>query len=122
MRRERDGEVGADGVERTVGQIDDAAEREDQRQAERDQEVVDAVEQAVQHLLQKKRHCHGGIRAWADRADDLKLARRRKRPRALRSREAIRVAYAAMLQAFSSGVAAMASSGSFGPGVGGAAL
>ena len=35
-----------------MGEIDDAAEREDQRQAERDQEVIDAVEQAVEDLLQ----------------------------------------------------------------------
>ena len=35
-------------------QVDDAAEREDQRQAERDQEVVDPVEQPVQHLLDEE--------------------------------------------------------------------
>jgi hypothetical protein len=34
-----------------MGEIDDAAEREDQRQAERDQEIVDAVKQPVEDLL-----------------------------------------------------------------------
>jgi len=31
-----------------MGKIDDAAEREDQRQPERDQKVIDAVEQRVE--------------------------------------------------------------------------
>jgi hypothetical protein len=33
-------EIGADRVERAVREVDDAAEREDQRQAERDQQVI----------------------------------------------------------------------------------
>jgi hypothetical protein len=32
-------------------EIDDAAERKDQRQAKRDQEIVDAVKQPVEDLL-----------------------------------------------------------------------
>ncbi len=48
---QRDGEVGADGEEAAMRQIDDAAEAEDQRETQRDQEVVHAVEQAVQNLL-----------------------------------------------------------------------
>ena len=46
----------AERIERAMREVDDAAEREDQRQAERDQQVIHAVEQAVQHLLQKQSH------------------------------------------------------------------
>ena len=49
--RQHQREIGADRVERAMREIDDAAEREDQRQAERDQQIVDAVEQAVEDLL-----------------------------------------------------------------------
>ena len=38
-------------IERAMREIDDAAEREDQRQAKRDQQVVDAVKQPVEDLL-----------------------------------------------------------------------
>ena len=54
MRGEHDREIGADRIEGAMRQIDDAAEREDQRQAERDQEVIDPVEQPVQHLLDEE--------------------------------------------------------------------
>ncbi len=47
-------EIGADRIEGAVGEVDDAAEREDQRQAERDQEVIDPVEQPVQYLLDEE--------------------------------------------------------------------
>ena len=57
--RQHDREVGADRVERAMREIDDAAEREDQRQAERDQQVIDAVEQAVEHLLDEEHGVHG---------------------------------------------------------------
>ena len=55
-----DREVGADRVERAVREVDDAAEREDQRQAERDQQVVDAVEQAVEQLLEEQHRRQDG--------------------------------------------------------------
>jgi hypothetical protein len=54
MRREHDREIGPDRIERAMRQVDDAAQREDQRQAERDQEVVDPVEQSVQYLLDEE--------------------------------------------------------------------
>src|ERR1041385_7329849 len=47
----QESQIGADRVERAMRQIDDAAEREDQRQAKRDQQLVDAEEQAVEDLL-----------------------------------------------------------------------
>ena len=34
-----------------MGEIDDAAEGEDQRQAKRDQEIIDAIKQSVEDLL-----------------------------------------------------------------------
>jgi len=41
-----------------VRQVDDAAERKDQRQPERDQEVDRAEEQAVDHLLHDENDLH----------------------------------------------------------------
>src|SRR4051812_3141890 len=46
-------------------EVDDAAEREDQRQAERNQQVVDADEQAVEHLLDDEDELHGHCAATA---------------------------------------------------------
>ena len=63
-----DGEIGADGIERAMRQIDDAAEREDQRQAERDQQIVDADEQAVEDLLEDQDGRM--VRPSLDRSDD----------------------------------------------------
>ena len=42
-RREDDREIGADGVEPAVRQIDDAAEREDQRKPKRNKQIVGAT-------------------------------------------------------------------------------
>ena len=39
-------------------EIDDAADAEDQRQAERDQEVIAPEHQAIHHLLQQKSELH----------------------------------------------------------------
>ncbi len=39
-------------------EIDDAADAEDQRQAERDQEVIASEHQAIHHLLQQKSELH----------------------------------------------------------------
>jgi len=66
--RQDDREIGADRVEATVGEIDDAAEREDQRQAERDQKVISADQEAVENLLEYEDELHaatlgGSIRA-----------------------------------------------------------
>ena len=62
MRRQHHGEIGADRVEAAMGQVDDAAEREDQRQAERDQKVIGADQQPVQHLLEEEDELHAGFR------------------------------------------------------------
>ena len=43
--------IGPDRKECAMREIDDAAEREDQRQAKRDQKIVDAVKQPVEDLL-----------------------------------------------------------------------
>ena len=94
-----------------MGEIDDAAEREDERQAERDQQVVDAVKQAIEDLLQDEGGGHGRGPGGARRG----VAERRPRrgSASFRSR-----GQALIEQAFSSGVEPIASSGSFGPGVG----
>ena len=47
-----DGEVRAEGIERAMRQIDETAEREDQREPERDQQVIRAGQQAVEDLLE----------------------------------------------------------------------
>ena len=60
IRGQHDREIGSDGVERAVRQIDDAAERKDQRQPERDQKVDRAEEQAVDHLLRDENELHDG--------------------------------------------------------------
>ena len=39
-------------------EIDDAAEREDQREAERDQQVVGADQKAVENLLEEEDQLH----------------------------------------------------------------
>ena len=56
--RDLDGDVGAERIERAVREIDDAADAEDQRQAERDQEVIAPEHQAIHHLLQQKSELH----------------------------------------------------------------
>ena len=45
-----------------MGQVDDAAEREDQRQAERDEKVIGADQQPVEHLLEEEDELHAGFR------------------------------------------------------------
>src|SRR6202022_3443699 len=57
--RQHKREIGADRIERAMREIDDAAEREDQRQAKRDQEIVDAVKQPVEDLLCQQYGGHG---------------------------------------------------------------
>ena len=71
-RRQDDREIGADRVEAAVRQIDDAAEREDQREAERDQEIVGADQEAVENLLEEKDELHASYLALrtADAASD----------------------------------------------------
>src|SRR5262249_21109947 len=66
--RQDDREIGADRVKATVREIDDAAEREDQRQAERDQKVISADQEAIENLLEYEDELHaatlgGSIRA-----------------------------------------------------------
>src|SRR5918994_1375642 len=63
-RREQHGKIGADGIEPTMGEVHDAAEREDQRQPERDEEVICADEEAVQHLLEKEDELHAAASHW----------------------------------------------------------
>ena len=105
-----DRQVGADRVERAVSQVDDPTQAEDERQAERDQEVVDAQEQAVHDLLEDEDPHHrgpvlggGGRTAVAGRT-------RAVRPAGMAQ---------AKLQGFSWRVGAMTSSGSLDPGTGG---
>src|SRR4029078_6880208 len=52
------GEVGADGIEAAMRQIDYAAEGEDQRETERDQQVIRADQKAIQNLLEDKNILH----------------------------------------------------------------
>ena len=58
IRRDHQREIRADGKEGAVREIDDAAEREDQRQPERDEEIINAVEQSIEDLLHQE-HGHG---------------------------------------------------------------
>ena len=53
--RDLDGEIRAQRIERAVGEVDEPAQREDERQPERDQQVVRPDEQAVDDLLE---HLH----------------------------------------------------------------
>src|SRR4029079_16255313 len=69
----RDGEIGADGEEAGMGEIDKAAKSEDQGEAELNEEVVYAVEQAVQHLLHQQGRRHGAML----RLDRARLRRKR---------------------------------------------
>ena len=45
-------------------EIDDTAERKDQREAERDQQVIGADQKAVKHLLEDKDELHAH---WSQR-------------------------------------------------------
>ncbi len=58
--------VGAEGVERAVSEVHHAADAEDQRQAERDQEVVAPEHEAVQHLFEQEQEFHGQAGGTAD--------------------------------------------------------
>ena len=89
-----DREVRADGVERAVGEVDDAAQREDERQPERDQQVVGPREQAVEEVLDEE---HEAPRDWA---------------------RAARGCAHAILHSISSPCVAITSSDSFAPGTG----
>ena len=51
-------EIGADGIETAMREIDDAAEREDQRKAERDEQVIGADQQSVENLLEDEDELH----------------------------------------------------------------
>jgi hypothetical protein len=50
--RQHHGEVRAERVERAMREIDEAAQREDERQPERDQQVIRADQEAVDDLLE----------------------------------------------------------------------
>jgi hypothetical protein len=52
------GEVGANGIEAAMRQIDYAAERKDQRETERDQKVIRADQKAIQNLLEDENILH----------------------------------------------------------------
>ena len=58
-RRERERHVRADHVETPMGEIDDAHDPEDEREAARDQEQQEAVLDAVQQLNQERVDVHG---------------------------------------------------------------
>jgi hypothetical protein len=59
MPADRDGEIGAQGIEGAVRQVDDAAQAENQRQAKRQQDVIGPDQKAVGHVLQDDKHCPG---------------------------------------------------------------
>src|SRR5262249_55464238 len=61
--RQDDREIGADRVEAAVREIDHAAEREDQRQAECDQKVISADQKAVENLLDDEDELHAALLA-----------------------------------------------------------
>ena len=53
-----DRNVGAERIERAMRQVDDAADAEDQRQAERDQQIIAAEHEAIHHLFQQECEPH----------------------------------------------------------------
>ena len=59
--RDLDRGIGAERVERAVREIDDAADAEDQRQAERDQQVVASEHEAIHHLFQQELELHAQV-------------------------------------------------------------
>ncbi len=101
---ELDGEVGTERVERTVREVDEAAQREDERQPERDQKVIRAGEQAVDDLLEDLDRDHG------------MPARQGARARSLSDRI---LGHAGIVQLLSSRVGAMTSRFWFAAGTGG---
>jgi len=56
--RDLDRAVGAERVERAVGEVHHPAHAEDERQPERDQQVIPAEDQAVDDLLEKEKQLH----------------------------------------------------------------
>ena len=67
-------DVGAERVERAVRQVHHAADAEDQRQAERDQQVVAAEHEAVDHLFEQEHELHR-------QSAEMRPRRRRRRQR-----------------------------------------
>src|SRR5262245_46951005 len=59
--RQDDREVSADRIETAVGEVDDAAEREDQRQAEGDQQVIGADQEPVENLFEYEDELHAAL-------------------------------------------------------------
>ena len=87
--REFDGDIRAESVKRAMRQIHHAADAEDQRQSERDQQVVASEYEAVDHLFQQEHERDsqtigagrdGGIRSAAEVQSPDASAKRRPRP------------------------------------------
>ena len=109
MIGELHGQVRAERIERTVREIDEAAERKDQRQAERDQQVVRADQQAVDDLLDDLNENHAASVPYGADRD----------PPARSTCAATCVDYhAGIVQLFSSFVGAITSRLWFAPGTG----
>ena len=53
-----DGGIGAERIERAMGEVDDAADREDQRQPECDQKIIASEHEAIHHLFEQESELH----------------------------------------------------------------
>ena len=107
-----DRDIGAESVKRAVRQIHHAADAEDQRQAERDQQVVASEHEAVDHLFQQE-HEWDSQTIGAGR-DGGSIAAEVQSPDASAEAPASSVCY--KVQGFCSFVGSSTSSGSFAPG------
>src|SRR4029077_6834116 len=56
--RQDDRKIGADRVKAAMREVDDAPEREDQRQAKRDQQVICADQEPVENLFEYENELH----------------------------------------------------------------
>ena len=68
-------QIGADGIETAMREIDDAAEREDQRKAERDEQVISTNQQSIENLLEDEDELHAddsALKNWGVSADATK--------------------------------------------------
>ena len=108
--------IGAERVERAMRQVHDAADAEDQRQTERDQQVVASEHEAVDYLFEQEHELNSRAMDAEEGAGVIPLAVTTRSPGAGANAPRAAAAYY-KVQGFCSLVGLMTSSGSFAAGM-----
>ena len=77
--------VGAERIERAMRQVHHAADAEDQRQAERDQQIVAPEHEAIDHLFQQEPELHARSRKTQDVGATRRMRCTRRAPEPVRA-------------------------------------